>query len=338
MDRPMSPSSAATFTDLTLWSAVSPDNRAYYDSAPTRPYIICFTINPVDQVPIWIASIAAWFNQYEIDFVYRHPSQALSIDFFERSIGTLLWNGTLPIFAPLKQFLAANGLQFSFVECGFFPQIQHVYFDRMGINVESSLAQDDLRWLPPEFSSTLQQTRERFFQDVVPYAAHHDYIFIPLQLANDSNIQLHSRFGSGMQTFIDYIETCYPNETLVFKKHPRDDADYQISSKRSFWSTACSRALIKGAKAVHGINSTVLFEAELYGAETIIEGECLLTRHAHRKNELLAAIILWQFDIVEANFSLRALAERSYLALDQYLLKYESGSSHSALSDGEVSR
>jgi hypothetical protein len=331
----MRPSSHATLTDLTLWSGVSPDNRAYYHAEPTRPYIICFTINPVDQVPIWIASIASWFNQYDIELIYRHPSQALSIDFFERSIGTLLWNGTLPIFAPLKQFLAANGLQFSFVECGFFPQTQHVYFDRMGINVGSSLAQDDLRWLPQEFSSILQQKRQLFFRNVPPYTEQQDYIFIPLQLAHDSNIQLHSRFGSGMQAFIDYIETCYPNETLVFKKHPRDSADYQICSNRSFWSTACSRALIKSAKTVHGINSTVLFEAALYGAETIIEGDCLLTRHAHRKNELLAALILWQFDITEANFSLRALAERSYLALDEYLIKYESGSSHSALSSAE---
>jgi hypothetical protein len=320
----MKPASDATFTDLAIWSAVSPDNRAYYHAEPKRPYIICFTINPVDQVPIWIASIASWFNHYDIDLVYRHPSQALSIDFFNRSIGTLLWNGTLPIFARLKQFLTANGIKFSFVECGFFPQTQHVYFDRRGINVDSSLAQDDLTWLPPEFSSILQQKRTMFFQDVTAYAEQQDYIFIPLQLAHDSNIQLHSRFGSGMQQFIDYIEACYPNETLVFKRHPRDTADYHIASNRSFWSTACSRALIKGAKKVHGINSTVLFEAELYGAETIIEGDCLLTRHAHRKNQLLAAIILWQFDLTQANFSLKALAERSYLALDEYLIKYES--------------
>ena len=312
-----------TMTEIAFGSTISPENLPFYCSAPTRPYIICFTINPVDQVPIWLASIATWFSQYEIDLVYRHPCQILSVEFFQQSLGTLLWNGTLPIFTPLKQYLVDHDIQFSFVECGFFPQTQHVYFDRMGINVESSLAQDDLRWLPENFTSILQQTRERFFQDVALDAEHQDYIFIPLQLSNDSNIQLHSRFGSGMQTFIDYIEACYPNDTLVFKKHPRDSAEYHITSNRSFWSTACSRALIKGAKKVHGINSTVLFEAELYGTETIIEGDCLLTRHANCKNELLSAVILWQFDLTQMNFSLDKIAQRSFLALDKYLIKQQ---------------
>ena len=66
---------------------------------------------------------------------------------------------------------------------------------------------------------------------------------------------------------------------------------------------------------MHGINSTVLFEAELFGIETIIEGDCLLTRHANHKAEMLAAIILWQFDVSLMDYSLEKIAARSYLRL-----------------------
>ena len=70
---------------------------------------------------------------------------------------------------------------------------------------------------------------------------------------------------------------------------------------------------------MHGINSTVLFEAELYGVETIIEGDCLLTRHADRKSELLSALMLWQFDVRQQDFCVEKIAQRTYLALDHYI-------------------
>lgn len=302
-----------------ILARISPCNSAFYQVQPEQPYVIIFTLNPAEQVPVWLAALAGWFQKYGISLVYRHPLQALPVEFFQQSLGTLLWSGSVPQFEPLKQFMRANDLQYSFIECGFFPQTQHIYFDRQGINVESSLAANDLNWLPKDVTPILQHKRELFFQDVHAYSTHQDYIFVPLQLAQDSNVQRNSRFVNGMQEFIDYIESHYFDETLVFKRHPRDNSSYQLRSGRSYWSADCSRALIKGAKKVHGINSTVLFEAELYGTETIIEGDCLLTRHADRKSELLSALMLWQFDIEQQDFSLEKIARRSYLALERYL-------------------
>ncbi|WP_186435224.1 capsular polysaccharide export protein, LipB/KpsS family [Rheinheimera sediminis] len=298
---------------------ISACNSAFYQAQPASSYVIIFTLNPVEQVPIWLAALADWFQRLGISLVYRHPLQSLPVEFFQRSLGTLLWSGSVPQFEPLKQFMRANGLQYSFIECGFFPQTQYIYFDRQGINVDSSLAANDLNWLPEDVTPILQQKRELFFQGVPTYAGQQDYVFVPLQLAQDSNVQLNSRFVNGMQEFIDYIEALYPNQTLVFKRHPRDNTNYQLRSARSYWSADCSRALIKGATKVHGINSTVLFEAELYGAETIIEGDCLLTRHADRKTELLSALMLWQFDVQQQNFCVEKIAQRSFLALDAYL-------------------
>lgn len=105
----------------------------------------------------------------------------------------------------------------------------------------------------------------------------------------------------------------------MFKAHPRDTLSYTTVSRNSHWSASCSRSLIKSAKRVHGINSTVLFEAVLYGTETIIEGDCLLSRHADKQQKLLSALILWQFDLTQSSLSLKKIAQRSYLALDNYL-------------------
>ena len=312
-------SNAISIDESTVSTSISPCNSAFYQAQPEQAYVVLFTLNPVEQVPIWLAALADWFQNYKISLVYRHPLQALPVEFFQQSLGTLLWGGSAPVFEPLKQFLHANGLKFSFIECGFFPQTQHIYFDRQGINVDCSLAFDPLHWLPKDATSMLQHKRDTFFQNVGTYSEQQDYIFVPLQLAQDSNIQLNSRFVKGMQEFIDYIESLYPDETLVFKRHPRDNTQYQLGPKRRYWSADCSRALIKGAKKVHGINSTVLFEAELYGAETLFEGDCLLTRHSARKSELLSALMLWQFDVQQQDFCLEKIAQRSYLALDHYL-------------------
>lgn len=314
----MAQSNAIYSEQSSISASATFSNSAFYQTQPEQPYVVMFTLNPEEQVPLWLSALADWFKKYSITLVYRHPLQSLPVTFFQQSLGTLLWGGSVPQFEPLKRFLNANDFKFSFVECGFFPQTQHVYFDRHGINVDSSLAANDLTWLPKDVTPILQHKRAVFFQDVPIYSEQQDYIFVPLQLAQDSNIQLNSRFVNGMQEFIDYIEALYPDDTLVFKRHPRDQTSYQLRSSRSYWSQECSRALIKGAKKVHGINSTVLFEAELYGAETIIEGDCLLTRHADRKSELLSALMLWQFDVQQQDFSMQKIAERSYLALDGY--------------------
>nr|WP_250884187.1 hypothetical protein [Glaciecola sp. XM2] len=141
----------------------------------------------------------------------------------------------------------------------------------------------------------------QLFDNVEAFDERKDYIFIPLQLGHDSNIQLNSSFTSGMQAFIDYIEATYPYQTLVFKAHPLDTNEYALSNTNSYWSTASSLSLIKSAKCVHGINSTVLFESTLYGVPTIFEGDSLLVRHSHQPKKLLAALLCKQISISSAH-------------------------------------
>lgn len=297
-------------------------NDDYYMRKVQGPFIVVYTINPCEQVPMWLAYLERWFQKYGVSFCYRHPQQSVDEALVLESLGILLWNGTLPVFDTLKANFDASGIKYSFVECGFFPQTQHIYFDKQGINAQCSLNTEPLTWLPENVDEVVSQQRALFFEDVPTYTQLSNYIFVPLQLGDDSNIQLHSRFVNGMQEFVDYIETIYPTETIVFKAHPRDTNRYTSKSSNSYWSTECSKSLVKGAKKVHGINSTVLFEAELYGVETDIEGDCLLTRHDSDKKAMLAALILWQFNIINGDFCLSKIAERSYLALNKIIERH----------------
>ena len=297
-------------------------NDDYYARVVRGPYIIVYTINPREQVPMWIAHLERWFQRHGVAICYQNPQQSVDEQLVLESLGVLLWNGTLPVFDSLKAHFDASNVKYSFVECGFFPQTEHIYFDKYGINVKSSLNTAPLTWLPENAIEIVEQQRKVFFKGVPTYTELRDYIFVPLQLGDDSNIQLHSRFVNGMQEFVDYIESIYPTETIVFKAHPRDKNRYSSKNRNSHWSTDCSKSLIKGAKKVHGINSTVLFEAELYGVETEIEGGCLLTRQDSNKKAMLAALILWQFNIFNEEFSLSKIAERSYLELDEIIERY----------------
>lgn len=295
------------------FSAVLLNNYSYYHEVPDSPYIVLFCANPIDRHEMWTHTFAAWLNQQGIQLIYRHPLQKMPSSLLNQSQGIIFWGGSICCFDVIKAQLATLNLPYSFCECGFFPQADYLYFDTHGINVESALAKDDLAWLPTDYASVVAQKRNVFFEHIPAYTEHTDYIFVPLQLANDSNIQAHSRFTRGMQEFVDYIEGLYPNEKLIFKAHPRDTLEYKSQSANSVWSNASSQSLIKSAKRVHGINSTVLFEAALYGVDLVMEGDSLLTRHQGQIDKLLAAMILRQCNIKTGDYSKAKLETFSHL-------------------------
>ena len=138
--------------------------------------------------------------------------------------------------------------------------------------------------------------------------ASEDYIFVPLQIESDSNIQRHSRFSNGMQEFIDFIESYYKTEKIVFKAHPLDTKASSYRLRKGIWSSASSLDLIMHAKCVHGINSSVLSEAALYGVPVIAEGDCLLKAHDNQQEKLIAAIIARQFNTNETHFDAKKLS------------------------------
>jgi capsular polysaccharide export protein len=107
-----------------------------------------------------------------------------------------------------------------------------------------------------------------------------EYIFVPLQVTNDTQTVVHSPF-SGTQEFINQIQKSYfalPTEIqarykLVFKKHPMEEhVDYVFDSK-SIISKAGTPDLVRESAVVVLINSTVIVDALKAGRPVITLGE-----------------------------------------------------------------
>jgi len=107
------------------------------------------------------------------------------------------------------------------------------------------------------------------------------YIFVPLQVKNDTQILIHSNFKD-IQEFITKIENDFYSLdlnirngfNLVFKIHPLENGivDYKFHSK-SYISNMDTRKLIKNSEFVVTLNSTVGFEALQYFKTVIVLAE-----------------------------------------------------------------
>lgn len=243
----------------------------------------------------WLLSLIDILKSKGFSVAIIHPWQEYKFYLLENALSIVLWNGSAPfLFERVKGFLDRIGKRYLYAECGFFPQKDNFYLDRMGINAKREIARDDLSWISQHHYDKVNLVKSLFFSGINAFEFEFDYVFCPLQLSDDTNIVLNSRFSHGMQEFIYYINDYYASSALkvIFKPHPKDSCSYNYGN--GIVSYKDSRALILGSARVHGINSTVLFEAVLAGKECYIEGDCLLKHYTSSPEKVLAAIISLQ--------------------------------------------
>ncbi|SIR06492.1 capsular polysaccharide export protein, LipB/KpsS family [Aeromonas hydrophila] len=253
----------------------------------------------------WMSNLIAEVKRQGFSVSIIHPWQKYQFFILKSAISIVMWNGSIPIlFDFVKRYIHSIGKKFLYAECGFFPQKEYFYLDRMGINFNRELATDDLGWVSDSHYQRLVDLREQFFENVNPFKLEHDYVFCPLQLPDDSNIMMNSQFHHGMQDFIDYINEFYQNSHLkvVFKPHPKDFNSYSYDFGNAIVVHEDSRSLILGAERIHGINSTVIFEAALAGKDIYCEGNCLLEHPCLKNDKILAAIISSQSSIHSVDY------------------------------------
>lgn len=288
---------------------------SYYQTTfpEDAPYLLYFAVNPVDNFELYLQNFFDWVSQQGVEIVVRHPLQHVGSDQLSNAVGVLIWNGSMSVYQPIIEQCKSIDVDVSYVECGFFPQNKHFYLDKNGVNAKSQLYQDDLSWVSDDDIALLEDSLSQ-------YKGNHrielgDYILVPLQVPTDSNIINHSRFNNGMQEFIDYIEALYPEENIWFKPHPKDrlKASYQFSKGKLVEGDLIT--LIAEAKKIHGINSSVLYEAALMGKEVFVEGDCLLKQHKGKIDKLLAAMLSRQFDVADLEFSIDKIRRFSHLKI-----------------------
>lgn len=245
----------------------------------------------------------------------HHPLEYLSDHYIESAKAVILWNGSTSAFLPLKQQCDDLNINVTFAECGFFPQHQHFYFDRCGVNNLSQLYFDNLDWVDENMLHTLAKVRQDQLSALEDNILEIEgYVFVPLQVPTDSNVLNHSTFTEGMQGFIDYIEAKYLHQKVVFKPHPKDRLSHSYTYSHGKVCTHDTQQLCAQAGLVHGINSSVLYEAALLGVPVRVEGDCLLKRHVKQIDKLLAAIYYRQFSVVDKSFNAVKLKQFSFIA------------------------
>ncbi len=201
----------------------------------------------------------------------------------------------------------------TYIEYGFFPQSQHFYLDKVGVNQSCSLMNDSLDWVSKSHLERLELLKSSYFLNYRHQAQ--DYILVPLQVPDDANIVNCSRFTNGMQEFIDYIVSYYPsNQNLLFKAHPKDPCKDSYCYHGNLHSDKPFVDLLQHASHVHGITSSTLYEAALAGVDIITEGRSLLSVHKEKLPKLFAAMVDRQAKIDEFDLSY-VINQYSHLSL-----------------------
>ncbi|MEO9945574.1 capsule biosynthesis protein [Paraglaciecola sp.] len=303
----------SVFWDLMLCAPKNEMNLGASNEQPNH-YLLYIDMYAEINIPAYLNNFFEYVKTKGTQVRAHHPLEALTNEYITGATNVIVWNGSTSAFLPLLRQIDELNINITYAECGFFPQHQYFYFDKQGVNNNSQLYTDNLSWVDETMMQTNSiQWHQQHSVLVNNKANIDDYIFVPLQVPSDSNVLNHSRFTNGMQEFIDHIEAKYQQQKVVFKPHPKDRLSLTYKYSHGKVSNDDTQQLIAQACLVHGINSSVLYEAALQGKPIRVEGECLLSKHMHQIDKLLAAICSRQFNIDEIDFNTEKLSQFSYL-------------------------
>ena len=194
----------------------------------------------------------------------------------EYELTLLIFNGSISpdnILADIKTNHARV-----YIENGFFPNTLQV--DAVGVNAANSLPREaDFYLNLPSYNVEELPTKVQVRKLKISYAVVElpdDYIFFPFQIPSDQQIRVHSRWIKTMDDFMDIIiefAVRYPDKNFVIKEHP--SFKQSIIGKKPlrknilFANGNSTEELIKNARLVVTLNSTVGIEALLFGKPVI---------------------------------------------------------------------
>lgn len=277
-----------------------------------KPYVLFVALAHSGPMRLWLENFSRWLDSQGLSIVAQHPLSSIDDSLIQNAAFLLIWNGATQHFEKILQQAKRLNQEPTYIECGFFPQLKHFYFDRNGVNLDSQLMKDKLDWLNDHDLMQVKQYRQALFGNI-PHDTDDDYIFIPLQIESDSNIQLHSRFQHGMQEYIDFIASQHPEQRLVFKPHPKDTESDRYNTHHGIISHDDTLTLIAHSSLVRGINSSVLFEAALFGKLVLSDGESLLNHPCGDHQRIIAAMLARQYQVDETHFHINKLSRFSHM-------------------------
>jgi len=227
----------------------------------------------------------------------------------------IMWNGIKYPQYILNDLAKELEVKTMFFENGFLPDTTQA--DCKGVNYLNSVPREQ------SFYEKLEYYKQPLPDKLIPRVPvrklqgdeidlNRDYIFIPFQVNYDSQI---IRFSPSIKSMEELFETV--NEIadkfkidFIFKVHPSDRVtDYSKLLKKAknnvYFAINPTNELIKNAKAVITINSSVGIESLLFNKRVISLGEAFynidgIVKHSNNKDELVKIIKNlenWQTDI-----------------------------------------
>lgn len=252
-------------------------------------------------------------NEYSLNFVHdgivqvseRNPKYPIAafwefVNHAKYSNMIAIWNGK-QCYGPLISDLCKNkGIPRFYMEWGLLPQADNFLIDPNGFCGDSVLC-SDISWVDAADMSKLYSVRADM-QRVNPIRDD-NYILIPTQIENDSQILYYSKYLN-MYDFICDVLIAYPNKKIIIKVHPKNNETKYLTS----WNDKYTRMiqsdrvsiitsnisfleLASKASIIVGLTSTCLYEAAILGKKVIALGNHPLNIGENNPDRILAGVL-----------------------------------------------
>ena len=199
----------------------------------------------------------------------------------------IIWGDWRDFSAGVSKICLKRGIPKIHMENGMLPQPKNFFIDPCGFLGDSILVKD-LSWVDKTDIDNMFKKRKELQQKF--QIKSEGYVFVPLQIENDSTVLFHSNFNSMME-LLKHVEHIYPNKKIIVKTHPGqirvDRNPYKENPneeplleklKRHFTHITFKEGgnmleMASKADIVVGINSTCIFESAILGVPVLPLGD-----------------------------------------------------------------
>lgn len=270
---------------------------AYYYERPIRHLYRIFEIYKAIGDVFETVGIEAFYFVKHNEVIPLHKTiDAKDINSqIESSDLVFIWNGRQC--QHIIEKCRSLGIPIYFSELGWLPQNGTFYFDRKGVNYESSLLDWKYTEITPEQRQRLNIQLE-YYQTILAKKTgieEQGFVFVPFQVESDSQIILHSPRIKKMQELVDYVCAFVPGK-IIFKAHPKQDpGDIRLPERCNLYCAGTTHDFLPVCDYVVTVNSTVGVEALSYYKPVINLGDAfyegrLLTYKVSNDNQFKTAI------------------------------------------------
>ena len=187
-----------------------------------------------------------------------------------------MWNGGLGKEKEISEKCRKQGTPVYYMELGWLPQRGTFYFDREGVNYESSTRDWECRPINGEQRKEVVAKLAYYHNFLVKKTGitiEKDFVFVPFQVESDSQIVRHSKRIKKMQQLVDYVCAFIPDK-VIFKIHPKDNpGEIKFPTRCKLYRTGTTHDFLPKCKYVVTINSTVGVEGLSYNKPVINLGD-----------------------------------------------------------------